>query len=121
MSAIKAAPGKCSSIMRLKDVCPSVWLMNIGSCKEGSPGRIWPVRVNTQPTGVRWQSDPAGSIKKVSKMQMMMIRALRAVQKNQTTLLSIKSLSLLSLFQKAWHPPTVFPSAGKNQFDLFTA
>merc|ERR1740128_1026641 len=50
-----------------------------------------------------------------------MSRALRAVQQNQTTLLMIKNLSLLSLFQKSWHPSTCFPSASKNQFDLFTA
>ena len=121
MSAIKAAPGMCWATMLLKAVAASVGLRNTGSCQEGSPGSMLPVRVNTQPSLVRWQSDPAGSNKKVTRMQIMMIRAFRAVQKNQTTLLITNSLSFSILFQKVWHPPSGLPFTGVNQLDLLTA
>merc|ERR1711892_824000 len=107
--------------MLLKAVAASVGLRNTGSCQEGSPGSMLPVRVNTQPSLVRWQSDPAGSNKKVRRMQIMMIRALRAVQKNQTTLLITNSFSFSILFQKVWHPLFGFPFTGVNQLDLLTA
>ena len=121
MSAIKAAPGMCWATMLLKAVAASVGLRNTGSCQVGNPGSMLPVRVNTQPSRVKWQSDPAGSNKKVRRMQIMMIRALRAVQNNQTTLLITNSLSFSILFQNFWHPPSGLPFAAANQLDLLTA